>query len=74
MSAPSHSRRHNRRVRGPRCNRDGCSLLDREPATLEKVCQEAGHGPVSNEAWSSLVEIADLWSHYVMVRGKLTCA
>ena len=42
MSAPSHSRRRNRRVRGPRCNRDGCSLLDRELATLEKVCRGVG--------------------------------
>jgi hypothetical protein len=32
---------------------------------------EAGPGAKSAEAWTALVEIADAWSEYVMVRGIL---
>jgi hypothetical protein len=42
-----------------------------EFARLEQVCREAGPGAKSTEAWTALVEIADAWSEYVKIRGKV---
>jgi hypothetical protein len=46
-------------------------LLDREFVRLESVCRATGPGTRSSEAWTALVEVADAWSEYVMVRGIL---
>ena len=48
-----------------------CLLLDREFTRLESVCRTAEPGTRSTEAWTSLVEVADAWSEYAMVRGIL---
>ena len=48
-----------------------CETCDRELDRLQELYETAGDPTLSNDAWLSLVEVANSWTEYVSARARL---